>query len=204
MANAFVLPGNHIFVMTGLFKYVQTEDELAAVLGHETAHNVARHAGEKMSGSIVVSLVARLSLLFDPSGVVFAILVPAASVFRELPNSRTQETEADEIGLTISARACYDPRAAKRVFEKMKAGTGNGPPQFLSTHPSPDSRIANFDEWLPTAMREYETNDRCLSIRREMSLAREAAIRRAMVQEGATERRFQNGPEPSSSRETYY
>jgi predicted Zn-dependent protease len=84
-ANAFVLPGRHIFVMTGLFDHVHNEDELAAVLGHEIAHNVARHAGEKVSGSLAVNLLARLSLLVDPSGVLFSVILPAANVLRELP-----------------------------------------------------------------------------------------------------------------------
>ena len=88
MANAFVLPGNHVFVMTGLFRYVKDEDELAVILGHEIAHNLARHVGEKVSGSLVINLFARLSLLIDPSGMIFTLILPAASVFRELPNSR--------------------------------------------------------------------------------------------------------------------
>ena len=191
MANAFVLPGNHIFVMTGLFQYVHDEDELAAVLGHEIAHNLARHAGEKISGSIVINMLARLSLLVDPSGVLFTILLPAASVFRELPNSRTQETEADQIGVHIAAGACYDPRAAKRVFANMKAGTeGKGghihAPEFLSTHPSHDTRISNFDNWLPDAMKEFESDvgERCRHVRRDMALARQHAARSAALQEG--------------------
>jgi predicted Zn-dependent protease len=194
MANAFVLPGNHIFVMTGLFKYVHDEDELAAVLGHEIAHNLARHAGEKISGSLVVNMLARLSLLLDPSGVLFTLMLPAASVFRELPNSRTQETEADQIGVHIAAGACYDPRAAKRVFANMKAGTeGKGgagghmhAPEFLSTHPSHDTRISNFDTWLPDAMTKFESDfgGRCRTVRRDMALARQHAARSAALQEG--------------------
>lgn len=191
MANAFVLPGNHIFVMTGLFNYVHDEDELAAVLSHEIAHNLARHAGEKISGSLVVNMLARMSLLVDPSGVLFTILLPAASVFRELPNSRTQETEADQIGVHIAAGACYDPRAAVRVFANMKhategKGVGIHAPEFLSTHPSHDTRISNFDNWLPDAMREYESDfgDRCRNVRRNMALARQHAARSAALQEG--------------------
>jgi predicted Zn-dependent protease len=192
-ANAFVLPGNHIFVMTGLFQYVHDEDELAAVLGHEISHNICRHAGEKISGSIVVNMLARLSLLVDPSGVLFTLILPAASVFRELPNSRTQETEADQIGVHIAASACYDPRAAKRVFSNMKAGSsqdkkggGMHAPEFLSTHPSHDTRISNFDNWLPDAMREFESDlgDRCRHVRRDMALARQYAARSAALQEG--------------------
>lgn len=183
-ANAFVLPGNHVFVMTGLFRYVRDEDELASVLGHETAHNVARHAGEKMSGSAVVNLLARLSLLFDPSGVTLTLMLPAAALFRELPHSRTQETEADQIGVHLAASACYDPRASKRVFAAMKQGADTGgkqqqPPEFLSTHPSHESRISNFDKWIPDAMRLFESDggERCRRVRRDMALARQHAAR---------------------------
>lgn len=188
MANAFVLPGKHVFVMTGLFQYVRDEDELAAVLGHEIAHNLARHAGEKISGSLVVNMVARLSLLVDPSGVLFSVMLPAANLFRELPNSRTQETEADEIGVHIAAKACYDPRAAKRVFSNMEAATEKGAqgPEFLSTHPSHDTRISNFDQWLPIAMQEYESDfgGRCRHVRQEMGQARQQAARVATSREG--------------------
>jgi predicted Zn-dependent protease len=183
MANAFVLPGNHVFVMTGLFRYVKDEDELAVILGHEVAHNLVRHVGEKISGSLVVNLFARLSLLIDPSGVLFTLILPAASVFRELPNSRIQEMEADQIGLLLAADACYDPRAARRVFAAMKSGgeTGAAPPEFLSTHPSHDSRISNFDKLIPQAMTTFQADygERCHEIRQKMSMARKAAAREA-------------------------
>lgn len=116
MANAFVLPNNHVFVLTGLFNYVKNEDELAAVLGHEVAHNLARHAGEKISGGFVVNLLARLMFLFDPSGVMSALFLGSTSLLHDLPHSREAESEADQIGLHLAASACYDPRAAKRVF----------------------------------------------------------------------------------------
>ena len=185
MANAFVLPGNHIFLFTGLFRYVHDEDELASVLGHEMAHNLARHVGEKISGTLVVQLLARLSLLADPSGFVFALLIPAASLFRDLPNSRTQEMEADRIGLHLAAEACYDPRAARRVFAAMQAQdsstTTAAPPEFLSTHPSHDARLRQLDEWVSPALVRYEANDRCRRVREQMQRARVAAARANIV-----------------------
>jgi metalloendopeptidase OMA1, mitochondrial len=184
-ANAFVLPGNHVFLMTGLFRYVKDEDELAMILGHEVAHNVARHVGEKISGSALLALLARLSLLMDPSGVTFAILLPAVSVFRQLPNSRTQEIEADQIGLQIATEACYDPRSAKRIFSAMMdeslepENRTSAPPEFLSTHPSHDTRIRNFDTWAPQAMEgnsgHAHFEERCREVREKMRLARKAA-----------------------------
>jgi predicted Zn-dependent protease len=185
MANAFVLPGNHVFLFTGLFKYCRTEDDLAVVIGHEVAHNVARHAGEKLSGSFVINILARLSLIVDPSGFLLMFMIPAASILSELPNSRTQEMEADQIGVLLAAEACYDPRAAKRVFSNMKAGMeGGSPPEFLSTHPSHDTRISNFDKYMPAAMRVFEgdTGERCRAVRRHMELARMAAAQEAAYQ----------------------
>lgn len=200
VANAFVLPGNHVFLMTGLFQYVRDEDELAIILGHEVAHNIARHAGEKISGSIVTMMLARLSLLLDPSGFTLSILLPSATIFRSLPNSRVQEMEADEIGLQIAVEACYDPRAAKRVFQRMmneenitetNQKTRKGPPEFLSTHPSYDTRISNFDKWLPDAMEKFQGNDgqRCRHIREQMKRARQIAAEQATVREAVIQTR---------------
>lgn len=172
MANAFVLPGNHVFLFTGLLEYIHDEDELAIILAHECSHNLARHVGEKISGSVVVTTLARMSLLFDPSGVLFAILLPAASLFRELPNSRVQEQEADEIGLQLVTLACYDPRAARRVFSNMRAE--KGPPEFLSTHPSHATRIKKFDTLIPEAMSRQD-HERCRRIRQKMQRARQEA-----------------------------
>ena len=104
MANAFVLPNNHVFVLTGLFKYARDEDELAAVLGHEMAHCLARHAGERVSGGLLMSIMARFVLLLDPTGVLYTLFVPAATLFHALPHSRDAEIEADHIGLYPGCR----------------------------------------------------------------------------------------------------
>jgi predicted Zn-dependent protease len=187
MANAFVLPNNHVFVLTGLFKYVRDEDELAAVLGHETAHNLARHAGERMSGGIIMNIFARMTLLLDPTGVLAALMLPAAALLHTLPNSREAEIEADQIGVYLAAEACYDPRAAKRVFQAMRDGTRGAPPEFMSTHPSHDTRIQNFDQWIPDAMKTYDSDmgDRCRQVREDMAQARiyEAQLAQARIYE---------------------
>lgn len=196
MANAFVLPGNHVFLFTGLFRYVHDEDELATILGHECAHNVANHVAEKISGSFIINVLARLSLLMDPSGVLFTLILPAAALLRELPNSRIQEIEADRIGLQIAAEACYDPRAAKRVFsalrdnENTEGGGGGGsesssPPEFLSTHPSHETRLQRFDVWIPHAMERFQADDgkRCHRVRQQMRMLRQAAAQEATYRE---------------------
>lgn len=138
-ANAFVLPNNHIFVYTGIFRFVRNEDDLAAMLGHEAAHNLCRHAGERITGSILVSILARIALLLDSSGVLYSVFLPAAEFLHELPHSRDHEIEADYVGLQLAADACYDPRAAKRMFSAMKAEDSAQrlkSPEFMSTHPS--------------------------------------------------------------------
>jgi len=182
--NAFVLPNNHVFVLTGLFRHVQSEDDLAAVLGHEMAHNLARHAGERMSGGIIVNILARLSLLIDPNGWLYSIFLPGSTLLHELPHSREHEIEADHIGIHLAADACYDPRAAKRVFEGMKledeGGDGNDgkvrPMEFMSTHPSYVTRIENFDMWMHDAMDKFRM-EKCRKIRRDMTVARHHAVR---------------------------
>jgi predicted Zn-dependent protease len=181
-ANAFVLPGNHIFVMTGLFAYAQSEDELAAVLSHEMAHTLARHSGEKISSSFVTQLLARASLFIDPSGVLFSIILPTVGLLRDLPHSRTQESEADRIGMHLASLACYDPQAAQRVFERMKHDSDDDSksPEFLSTHPSHESRIQHMGEWLPETRKIYrrEGGHACQNIRNEMERARVIANQR--------------------------
>ena len=184
MANAFVLPNNHVFVLSGLFQYAKDEDELAAVIGHEMAHNLARHAGEKISGNILMSIMARVVLIIDPSGVLYSIFVPAVTLLHDLPHSRDAEVEADHIGIHLAADACYDPKAAKRVFHSMKEGeTKDGkktstPPEFISTHPSYDTRLQNFDLWMADARAKFEVDSgmKCRQIRQEMKQARREAF----------------------------
>eukprot|EP00534_Pseudo-nitzschia_fraudulenta_P001018 CAMPEP_0201116942 /NCGR_PEP_ID=MMETSP0850-20130426/1083_1 /ASSEMBLY_ACC=CAM_ASM_000622 /TAXON_ID=183588 /ORGANISM="Pseudo-nitzschia fraudulenta, Strain WWA7" /LENGTH=295 /DNA_ID=CAMNT_0047381161 /DNA_START=384 /DNA_END=1270 /DNA_ORIENTATION=- len=166
-ANAFVLPGNHVFFLTGMFKYAKTEDEIGCILGHEMAHNLARHHGEKISGSLVVSIIAALSLMIDPSGNFLTVFLPAAKLLGELPNSRHQETEADRIGMFLAAEACYDPKALSHVFRRMdRAGKGgidknpaDKPPEFLSTHPSDESRIKDMQKWLSEDQKIFDAYD---------------------------------------------
>ncbi|EXJ89158.1 hypothetical protein A1O3_02222 [Capronia epimyces CBS 606.96] len=153
MKNAFVIPGGKVFVFTGILPICKTEAGLATVLGHEIAHNVAHHMAERLSRSSLTLLASLLfALLFQ---VDTRISNSAVDLLLELPNSRTQETEADHIGLLLMAEACYDPREAVAFWERMKASERYAPPQLLSTHPSSYNRVDHIEKWLPDAQTIY-------------------------------------------------
>lgn len=183
VANAFVLPGNNIFLFTGLFRHVHDEDELAAVLAHETAHHLARHAGERMSGLALRIILWRLCDFFDSTGILSWLFLPASTIMRELPNSRAQEMEADTIGMQLAAEACFDPRAAIRVFQSMEraaqqqSSSTAEPPEFLSTHPSHGNRIRHLQEQVPKVLPLYLRSE-CQTIRKEMEQARKLDAQR--------------------------
>ncbi|KXS17901.1 hypothetical protein M427DRAFT_30031 [Gonapodya prolifera JEL478] len=156
--NAFVLPGGKIFVYTGILPVVQDENGMAAVLGHEIAHQVARHSAEKMSNmKIVILLQVLLALVL--SGEPFWL----SRIFFDLgimkPFSRKVETEADYIGLLLMAQACYDPRAAVDMWQRMSMATRNEPPQYLSTHPSHNERIKMLSKWMPEAINKRDLSN---------------------------------------------
>lgn len=181
-ANAFVLPGNHVFVLTGLFRYAHNEDDLASVIGHEMAHNIARHAGERVSEGIMMTILSRLALILDPTGILFTLLVPAQTLLISLPHSREHEIEADKIGILLASEACYDPRASTLVFSRMRDDGGKRsatatPPEWISTHPGYDTRLSYFDQWMPDAMDRYNMDggNKCRAIREEMKRARKVA-----------------------------
>ncbi|HET6756611.1 MAG TPA: M48 family metallopeptidase [Burkholderiales bacterium] len=162
--NAFALPGGKVGVYSGLFKVVNSEAELAAVIGHEIAHVTARHGAERLSQGIVAQAgLAATSLALsnrDPTTVqlVTTALGAGATVGVLLPYSRLQESEADKLGMVYMAKAGYDPRAAKELWLKMaKAAQGQArPPELLSTHPANETRIAQIDKWMPEALSHYK------------------------------------------------
>lgn len=162
-ANAWVLPGGKAAVYTGILKYTQTETGLAVVLGHEVAHALANHGNERMSQGLLAQMggmalavavsqkpAATQQLFMGAFGV-------GASVGVLLPYSRLHESEADRIGLVLMAMAGYDPREAVPFWERMNGEEkGARPPELLSTHPAPDTRIADIERYLPEAMPYYE------------------------------------------------
>lgn len=155
-ANAFALPGGKVGVNVGLFRVVQNDDQLAAVIGHEIGHVMAKHSAERMSQQMLVQTgLAGLGVAGTGQGMV-QLLAAAAQLGVILPYSRTQEAEADRIGLHYMAEAGYDPRAAIALWQNMEKAGGKGPPEFLATHPSPDNRIQMIEAELPKVMPIYQ------------------------------------------------
>ena len=147
--NAWCMPGGKIAVYTGLIEQLNATDaELAAVMGHEIAHALREHGRERMSqamGQSIAAGVLGVALGLGEIGQDLTSMV--LDVTFGLPNSRLHETEADRIGVELAARAGYDPHAAVTLWEKMQKLGGGQPPQFLSTHPSHESRIRDLQEY---------------------------------------------------------
>jgi metalloendopeptidase OMA1, mitochondrial len=155
--NAFALPGGKVGVNTGLFQVAENDDQLAAVMGHEVAHAIARHGAERMSQQVLMQMgLAGLGVATDATTA--GLAAQAATLVITLPYSRTQEAEADHIGMIYMAKAGYDPRQAIVLWQNFEKFGGDRPPEFMSTHPAPGSRIANLESLLPQAMPIYEAN----------------------------------------------
>jgi predicted Zn-dependent protease len=161
--NAFVLPGGKIAVYTGIFPIAKNEAGLAAILGHEVTHALARHGAERMSRGLIAQLLLTgvdVALAGGRAGTgtrraVMQALGLGAQVGLLLPFSREHESEADYIGLLLAAQAGYDPREAVPVWEWMEQVGEAQPPEFLSTHPSHGTRIADLQSWMAEALDLY-------------------------------------------------
>jgi predicted Zn-dependent protease len=153
--NAFCMAGGKMAIYTGMWDQLKaTDDEIAQVMGHEIAHALADHTRERMSIAMTTAVATTAAAIIvgtrdSGPGVGLALTGAqlAAVLAIQLPNSRQGESEADQIGIELAARAGYDPKAAVTLWEKMgKLGGGKGPPEFLSTHPSPENRAARLTE----------------------------------------------------------
>ncbi len=160
-ANAFALPGGKIGVHTGLFKAAKNQDQLAAVLGHEVGHVLARHGNERVSTNLVAQTGVQLTAAAiggSPAKrqAVLAALGVGTQLGILLPFSRRHESEADLIGLELMAKAGFDPRESIKLWENMGKLGGGKPPEFLSTHPSGTTRMHDLNRAMPKAMALYE------------------------------------------------
>lgn len=152
--NAWCMAGGKIAVYSGLMDRLDlTDDELAAVMGHEIAHALREHARERVSRSVATGLgVSVLGAVLGVGGLGQDMMGKVAEVTFELPNSRLHETEADRIGVELAARAGYDPRAAVSLWTKMARFSDGAPPQWLSTHPDHESRQADLADYAQRVM----------------------------------------------------
>ncbi|MFK7895707.1 MAG: M48 family metallopeptidase [Myxococcota bacterium] len=161
-ANAFALPGGKIGVHTGLLNVATNQDQLATVLGHEVGHVLARHSNERASQEMGAQTIMQAGAVFLGAGTpaqqqMMGILGAGVQYGILMPYGRTQESESDEIGLLLMARAGFDPRQSIPLWQNMGASSGGqAPPEFMSTHPSHATRIAQLQGWLSDAMPLYQ------------------------------------------------
>jgi len=163
IVNAWCMPGGKVAFYTGIMPVCQDETGVAVVMGHEVAHAVANHGAERMSQGLVqqmggVALDVALSNKPGETRQLFGMAYGLASnVGAMLPFSRLHESEADKMGLIFMAMAGYDPREAPKFWERMSANSGGGaPPEFLSTHPSHETRIKELNAQIPEALKYYK------------------------------------------------
>ncbi len=160
-ANAFALPGGKIGVHTGMLSVAKTQHQLAAVLGHEVGHVIARHGNERVSQNMaaggVLGAIDSLAKNSPNHGLLMGSLGIGTQLGVLLPYSRSHESEADKIGVDLMARAGFDPRESVQLWKNMKeASGGKSPPQITSTHPSNDTRIAALEAEIPAASASWE------------------------------------------------
>ncbi|WP_425075600.1 M48 family metallopeptidase [Psychroserpens sp. S379A] len=157
--NAWCMPGGKIVFYTGILPIAQNETAIAAIMGHEVAHALANHGQQRMSAAYIqqgLGVVGNIAIKDEQTRDIFNQSYGVGSnVLGMLPFSRSHETQSDEFGLRLMAIAGYNPDEAAELWKRMKANSGGqGPPQFLSTHPSNDTRISNLQKWSPVAKAE--------------------------------------------------
>lgn len=155
--NAFALPGSKIGVFTGIIPVASTPNQLAAVMGHEVAHVIVKHGTERYSQALAVAVGAQLAGLNNPkTSTVLRVVAGLGSQVGLMKFSRDHESEADILGLEYMAKAGFDPRESVTLWQNMAKAGGGQPPEFLSTHPSHNTRIKNLQEKMPEAIQMYE------------------------------------------------
>lgn len=154
-ANAFCLPGGKMAVYTGLVPVARNADAMAVVMGHEIAHALLRHGAQRMSQQKLTQIGQMAGAMSGMDPQQQQMIMAAMGYGYLLPYARQHETQADEVGLLLAAAACFDPREAVPLWERMsQASGGQAPPEFASTHPNPGTRIQNLGALMPKAL-EY-------------------------------------------------
>ena len=162
--NAFVIPGRKVFVCTGILPMCSSDDVLAAILGHEIAHNVLNHSAERLSSAFILTplfwVMYAVSAYIDGgfSAQIFGRMALDFGIAK--PASRIQESEADYVGLLMMAQACYNPEAAVDFWQRMQQAEANNIPEWTSTHPSHSNRVERIQQWLPEAL-EKRAESQC-------------------------------------------
>ncbi len=161
VVNAWCMPGGKVVVYTGLLPVTETEEGLAIVMGHEIAHAVARHGNQRMSQGMMIQFggaVLSTAVSQKPSETqyLFNQAYGITTGLGALSYSRKHETEADKMGLIFAAMAGYNPEAAIEFWQRMGKSGGQSPPQFLSTHPSSETRIRDLQAFMPEAKKYYK------------------------------------------------
>ena len=155
-ANAFCLPGGKMAVYTGLIPVAKNADAVAVVMGHEIAHALLRHGAQRMAQQKVAQIGQMGAGMAGMDAGSQQMVQAAMGYGMLLPYARSHETQADEVGLMLAAAACFDPREAVPLWERMsEASGGQAPPEFSSTHPNPGTRIQNLSALMPKAL-EYQ------------------------------------------------
>jgi predicted Zn-dependent protease len=169
-ANAFCLPGGKIGVYTGIFPIARDEAGLATVIGHEVAHALARHGAERVSQGMAMQVVGAgvaVATSGQSPAMQRAILQAyglGSQVGVALPFNRSQESEADHIGIILMAKAGYDPHASIGLWQRMQQAERRSPPEWLSTHPNPSSRIQDLNQWMSEAMAYYQPSGQSVAM----------------------------------------
>lgn len=158
--NAAAIAGGRILVFTGILPVARDDAGLATIIGHEVGHVMAHHTAERISQYELINIAGAVAGAAGVSDLTMAALGLGAQVGILLPYSRANESEADHIGLLLMAKAGYDPRESVALWQRMRQTSGESGrgPEFLSTHPDPEARIADLQAWMPQAWQYYQNN----------------------------------------------
>lgn len=166
VVNAWAMPGGKVAFYEGIMPVCRNENGVAVVMGHEVAHAIAEHGNERLTHGLIqqgLGTALTVALRNEPEQtqqLALAAYGLGTTVFGILPYSRLHESEADRLGMIFMAMAGYDPREAPELWKRMAAQSQGGqPPQFLSTHPSHETRIKDLNKWLPNAMKYYRNEE---------------------------------------------